>query len=101
MSIFLIFIYPFTSLRHIKCVLTYEPLSCVFLANYVPKCQMSSGPYGPIFGGIVLGVWQKSCLILWQIPCEALTNKHGGDGKIDKLQRTVIVVAERFFKESP
>ena len=21
----------------------------VFLANYVPKCQMSSGPYGPIF----------------------------------------------------
>ena len=23
-------------------------LSCVFLANYVPKCQMSSGPYGPI-----------------------------------------------------
>ena len=25
------------------------PLSCVFLANYVPKCQMSSGPYGPLF----------------------------------------------------
>ena len=23
-------------------------LSCVFLANYVPKCQMSSGPHGPI-----------------------------------------------------
>ena len=23
-------------------------LSCVFLANYVPKCQMSLGPYGPI-----------------------------------------------------
>ena len=22
---------------------------CVFLANYVPKCQMSSGPYGQIF----------------------------------------------------
>ena len=21
----------------------------MFLANYVPKCQMSSGPYGPIF----------------------------------------------------
>ena len=25
------------------------PLSYVFLDNYVPKCQMSSGPYGPIF----------------------------------------------------
>ena len=23
-------------------------LSCVFLANYVPKCQMNSGPHGPI-----------------------------------------------------
>ena len=23
-------------------------LSCLFLANYVPKCQMSSGPYGPM-----------------------------------------------------
>ena len=21
----------------------------MFIANYVPKCQMSSGPYGPIF----------------------------------------------------
>ena len=21
----------------------------VFLTNYVPKCQMRSGPYGPIF----------------------------------------------------
>ena len=24
-------------------------LSYVLLANNVPKCQMSSGPYGPIF----------------------------------------------------
>ena len=24
-------------------------LSCVLLANYVPKCQLSSGQYGPIF----------------------------------------------------
>ena len=24
-------------------------LSCAFLASDVPKCQMSSGPYGPIF----------------------------------------------------
>ena len=24
-------------------------LSCALSANYVPKCQMSSGPYGPIF----------------------------------------------------
>ena len=34
-----------------SCALTYGPLrlSCVFLANYMPKCQMSSGPYGPIF----------------------------------------------------
>ena len=29
--------------------LTSGPLSCVFLANYMPKCQMSSGPFGPIF----------------------------------------------------
>ena len=34
-----------------SCALTYGPLrlSCVFLANYMPKCQMSSRPYGPIF----------------------------------------------------
>ena len=36
----------FTSHLNFTCIL---PLSCVFLANYVPKCQMSSGPYGPIF----------------------------------------------------
>ena len=38
----------FTCQRH---VFWYEgnDMSCVFLANYVPKCQMSSGPYGPIF----------------------------------------------------
>ena len=27
-------------------------LSCVFLANHVPKCQMSSGLYGPIFTSV-------------------------------------------------
>ena len=27
----------------------FDELSCVFLAKYVPKCQMSSGPFGPIF----------------------------------------------------
>ena len=27
----------------------HKILSCVFLANYMPKCQMSSGPHGPIF----------------------------------------------------
>ena len=34
-----------------SCALTFGPLrlSCVFLANYMPKCQMSSGPNGPIF----------------------------------------------------
>ena len=34
-----------------SCALTYGPLrlSCVFLDNYVPKYQMSSGPCGPIF----------------------------------------------------
>ena len=33
------------------CVLIYGKLrlSCVLLAYYVPKCQMSSGPYEPIF----------------------------------------------------
>ena len=33
------------------CVLINGKLrqSCVLLANYVPKCQMSSGPHGPIF----------------------------------------------------
>ena len=40
------------SLSHLNDVLWrigHEDLSCAFLANYVPKCQMSSGPYGPIF----------------------------------------------------
>ena len=38
----------FTSYLNFMC---FSPLrlSCVFLANYVPKCQMNSGPYGPIF----------------------------------------------------
>ena len=27
----------------------HEVLCCAFLANYMPKCQMSSGPYGPFF----------------------------------------------------
>ena len=36
----------FTSHLNFTCIL---PLSCVFLANYVPKWQMSLGPYGPIF----------------------------------------------------
>ena len=36
-----------------SCASTHGPLrlSCVFLANYVPKYQMSSGPYVPIFDG--------------------------------------------------
>ena len=33
----------FTSYLNLTCLLY------VFLANYVPKCQMSSGPFGPIF----------------------------------------------------
>ena len=36
----------FSTHLNFRCLL---PLSCVFLANYVPKCQMSSGPYGIIF----------------------------------------------------
>ena len=27
----------------------HEVLSCLFLANYMSKYQMSSGPYGPTF----------------------------------------------------
>ena len=38
----------FTYHLNFMCLLPLR-LSCVFLANYVPKCQMSSGPYGPIF----------------------------------------------------
>ena len=34
----------FTSYLNFMCV-----FRCVFLANYVSKCQMISGPYGPIF----------------------------------------------------
>ena len=32
------------------CVQSYWPLrlASVFLDNYMPKCQMSSGPYGPL-----------------------------------------------------
>ena len=33
-------------IRH--CMYGQLRLSCVLLANYVPKCQMSSSPYGPI-----------------------------------------------------
>ena len=33
----------FTSHLNFMCLLPVR-LSCVFLANYVPKCQMSSGP---------------------------------------------------------
>ena len=36
-----------TSHLNFMCVLPLR-LSCVFIANYVPKCQMSSGPYGTI-----------------------------------------------------
>ena len=32
------------------------PASCVFLANYVSKCQMSLGPYGPIFTNYMYAV---------------------------------------------
>ena len=32
-------------------------LSFVFLAIYVPKCQMSSGPHGPIFYGLCADVY--------------------------------------------
>ena len=45
MSIFLEIHIVFTS--H-SCALTCGLLSCVFLANYLPKCQMSSGPCGTI-----------------------------------------------------
>ena len=38
----------FTSYLNFMCLMPLR-LICVFLANYVPKCQMSSGPYGPIF----------------------------------------------------
>ena len=38
----------FTSHLNFMCLLPLRP-SCVFLANYVPECQMSSGPCGPIF----------------------------------------------------
>ena len=46
------------------CFDIYGPLrrSCVFLANYVPKCQMSSGPYGPI-----LHHRSKKCNLQWKL----------------------------------
>ena len=31
------------------CAVTDGSLSCTFLANYVPKCQTSSDPYGSVF----------------------------------------------------
>ena len=37
------------SLNKRKYVSKNKKKDCEFLANYVPKCQMSSGPYGPIF----------------------------------------------------
>ena len=44
------FLNPYTLYFYKSCAFTYLPqrLSCVLLTNYVPKCQMSSGPYGPI-----------------------------------------------------
>ena len=42
----------FTSHLNFMCLVPLR-LSCVFVANYVPKCQMSSGPYGPIFVGSI------------------------------------------------
>ena len=39
----------FISYLKISCFAGPLRLSCVLLANYVPKCQMNSGPYGPIF----------------------------------------------------
>ena len=61
MSIFLKFTY---STSH-SCALTYGPLSSVFLANYMPKCQMSSGPYGPIFYTSFRALTQKDRLIIF------------------------------------
>ena len=64
-SIFLKFIYS----SEAPCALTYmhDPLklSLALLANCVPKCQMSSGPYGPIFNtrnGILITV-VKTCTV--------------------------------------
>ena len=51
MSIFLKFTHSLLSSGiQMLCALMHGLLvrSCVFLANYGPKCQMSSGPYGPI-----------------------------------------------------
>ena len=45
-------------------------LSCVFLANYVPKCQMSSGPCGPIFVVLCVNLWligRRSTVVLSHI----------------------------------
>ena len=41
-------------LKFICSLLMHSPLklSYALLANYMPKCQMSSGPYGPIFKNI-------------------------------------------------
>ena len=49
----------------------HEVLSCVFLPNYVPKCQMSSGPYGSILSTsnqpkavtVVHGTWFLAHLV--------------------------------------
>ena len=53
MSIFLNFIYSTSPLKAFKLHVLWHKghlrLSCVFLAHYAPKCQMSSAPYGPIF----------------------------------------------------
>ena len=54
-----------------SCALTYGLLrpSCVFLANYVLKCQMSSGPYGPI-----CSLYTLSCLIQGHSQSDVLYN---------------------------
>ena len=36
----------------------------MFLANHIPKCQVSSGPYGPIFKYQCSGM--QACIHFWQ-----------------------------------
>ena len=76
MNIFLKSYFLFTSLSHLNFMCFDESLSCVFLANYVRKCQTSFDPYGPIFqfhdmvfeDGRMLG-YSKRLLITQDLRC--------------------------------
>ena len=46
----------------------HEVFKLCVQANYMPKCQMSSGPYGPIFGQIHGRIWYiLNTMSIWTI----------------------------------